>query len=264
MQIIKLIHGMDHNAGGAVVYNEKRWGAKTFIFFKTLGLAFYTTTLTTCSANTPLFICMIVTMMGSIINGMRYEYAHFKKCGHVFTSPHEYNQWKASHWPKSRLFFSIIELILKIEFFIKSLPPDITFYSACDTGQSVLKMHSLLLFILYVFLSIAFTILLGCSLCDFTFTYYGNNNIINSNRSNSNISNNNSNGNSNIDAMLTIVPFDHERECCICLDKNNQSWSALPCGHTFHQTCILTWTNYHQTCPVCRFEVCQIIISYPT
>ena len=114
-----------------IVYNEKRLGAKTFIFLKTLGLAFYTTTLTTCSTQTTLFICMIVTMAGSIINGMRYEYAHFKKCGHLFTSPHEYKQWKASLWPTSRLFFSIIELILKIEFFIKSFPPDITFYSAC-------------------------------------------------------------------------------------------------------------------------------------
>ena len=235
----------------AIVYNEKRLGAKTFIFLKTLGLAFYTTTLTTCSTQTTLFICMIVTMAGSIINGMRYEYAHFKKCGHVFTSPHEYKQWKASLWPKSRLFFSIIELIMKIEFFIKSFPSDITFYSACDVGQSVLKLHSLLLFILYVLLSIAFTILFGCSLCNFTFMY--GNTINNGNRSNSNISNNNSNRSSNIDALLTIVPVDYERECCICLDKNNQSWSALPCGHTFHQTCILTWANYHQTCPVCRY-----------
>jgi hypothetical protein len=236
-----------------IVYNEKRLGAKTFIFLKTLGLAFYTTTLTTCSTQTTLFICMIVTMAGSIINGMRYEYAHFKKCGHLFTSPHEYKQWKASLWPKSRLFFSIIELILKIEFFIKSFPPDITLYSACHAGQSVLKLHSLLLFILYVFLTIACTILFGCSLCNFTFMY--GNTINNGNRSsNSNISNNNnSNSGSNIDAILTIVPFDNERECCICLDKNNQSWSALPCGHTFHQTCILTWANYHQTCPVCRY-----------
>jgi hypothetical protein len=239
-----------------IVYNEKRLGAKTFIFLKTLGLAFYTTTLTTCSTQTTLFICMIVTMAGSIINGMRYEYAHFKKCGHLFTSPHEYKQWKASLWPKSRLFFSIIELIMKIEFFIKSFPSDITFYSACDVGQSVLKLHSLLLFILYAFLTIACTILLGFSLCNFTFMY--GNTINNGNRSNNN-NNSNSNSNSNIDAVLTIVvPFDHERECCICLDKNIQPWSALPCGHTFHQTCILTWTNYHQTCPVCRFEVCRI------
>jgi hypothetical protein len=222
-----------------IVYNEKRLAAKTFIFLKTLGLAFYTTTLTTCSTQTTLFICMIVTMAGSIINGMRYEYAHFKKCGHVFTSPHEYKQWKASLWPKSRLLFSIIEIILKIVFFIKSFPPDITFYTVCDAGQTVLKFHTLLLFILYVF-SIVFTILLGCSLCNFTFTY--GNTINNGNRSNSNV-------------IIATSAFDHERECCICLDKNNQSWSALPCGHTFHQTCILTWTNYHQTCPVCRYAV---------
>ena len=110
------------------------------------------------------------------------------------------------------------------------------------------------------------TILFGCSLCNFTFTY--GNNIINSNRSNSNSNNSNSivRNSSNRNMPLPMVSFDHdhdhdhERECCICLDKNNQSWSALPCGHAFHQTCILTWTNYHQTCPVCRFEVCQIII----
>ena len=50
------------------------------------------------------------------------------------------------------------------------------------------------------------------------------------------------------------------RECCICLDDNNEGDLAirLPnCSHIFHKKCILDWLQRKCTCPVCRYE-------YPT
>lgn len=45
-------------------------------------------------------------------------------------------------------------------------------------------------------------------------------------------------------------------ECAICLDKYQVSVNicGLPCGHNYHQKCILTWLlrdNHH--CPICRW-----------
>ena len=42
--------------------------------------------------------------------------------------------------------------------------------------------------------------------------------------------------------------------CVVCLDPTlvkDDLW-ILPCGHIFHQHCILNWTRTHNTCPVCR------------
>ena len=29
----------------------------------------------------------------------------------------------------------------------------------------------------------------------------------------------------------------------------------MPCGHRFHEKCLLQWLRSHNTCPVCRFAV---------
>ncbi|KAG7402093.1 hypothetical protein PHYBOEH_007307 [Phytophthora boehmeriae] len=46
-------------------------------------------------------------------------------------------------------------------------------------------------------------------------------------------------------------------ECVICLsdyEKDDQVIS-LPCGHTFHKDCGMTWLVEHNVCPTCRFEL---------
>lgn len=47
-----------------------------------------------------------------------------------------------------------------------------------------------------------------------------------------------------------------DEECCICLEtlKDNGHIGMLRCGHKFHARCIKTWTNEHNTCPLCRQE----------
>tara|TARA_Y100000389_G_scaffold161495_1_gene163967 strand:+ start:369 stop:629 length:261 start_codon:yes stop_codon:yes gene_type:complete len=47
-----------------------------------------------------------------------------------------------------------------------------------------------------------------------------------------------------------------DEDCCICLEtlKDNGHIGMLRCGHKFHARCIKTWTNEHNTCPLCRQE----------
>jgi hypothetical protein len=217
-----------HRVEFVFVYDEARSFAKVCIFLKLMGLVFYTSTLPTCSVNT-VNICMLVAMLGSLVNSARYEYAHFKKYGQVF-SIYEFEMWKNSHWPRSRLFFSIVEILIKVACFIETYPPRFELYNACCVGQSVLKIHTLVLSLLYTLFGILYaSVFIPLYCCR---------------------------GNSNIVANtqhLNATVVDIQSECCICLDKTSQPWKILPCGHAFHQTCILNWIKYHQTCPVCRF-----------
>ena len=45
--------------------------------------------------------------------------------------------------------------------------------------------------------------------------------------------------------------------CCICIDEIaiGQKTILLPCGHMFHNDCIVTWLKKNNTCPMCRFEI---------
>ena len=44
-------------------------------------------------------------------------------------------------------------------------------------------------------------------------------------------------------------------ECCICLEPCK---TRLPCTHTIHQLCLLTWLDNQRSCPCCRQE-CQLV-----
>ena len=50
--------------------------------------------------------------------------------------------------------------------------------------------------------------------------------------------------------------FEHP-ECSICLTEisNEQDTILLPCGHMFHDKCIVQWLKIHNTCPLCRYEI---------
>lgn len=45
--------------------------------------------------------------------------------------------------------------------------------------------------------------------------------------------------------------------CSICLMDvaQDQDGILVPCGHIFHESCIMQWFNLHNSCPVCRFEL---------
>ncbi len=43
-----------------------------------------------------------------------------------------------------------------------------------------------------------------------------------------------------------------QSECSICLDTVTGEETKLECNHTFHKTCIQTWFQTKQECPICR------------
>ncbi|XP_038890920.1 E3 ubiquitin ligase BIG BROTHER-related [Benincasa hispida] len=45
--------------------------------------------------------------------------------------------------------------------------------------------------------------------------------------------------------------------CAVCKDKFSMEEKVrkLPCGHYYHDDCILPWLNIRNTCPVCRYEL---------
>ena len=49
-----------------------------------------------------------------------------------------------------------------------------------------------------------------------------------------------------------------EYPCCsVCLAEisKDQDTTLIPCGHMFHDSCILKWLDMHNSCPVCRYEL---------
>ncbi|XP_057510397.1 E3 ubiquitin-protein ligase CIP8 [Actinidia eriantha] len=61
-------------------------------------------------------------------------------------------------------------------------------------------------------------------------------------------------------AALRTVEIGSEDEglvCAICKDsvKVRERVKKLPCGHKYHEDCIVCWLGSRNSCPVCRFEL---------
>ena len=48
-----------------------------------------------------------------------------------------------------------------------------------------------------------------------------------------------------------------ESQCSVCLHdyKDDDNCCMLPCGHSFHQACIMEWVKTKANCPMCRYEL---------
>jgi len=220
------------------IYDDRRIFSKIYLIFRLLCLIFYSTSLPTCN-NPKFYIGMIFAMFLSTMNSARYEYAHFKRYGTVFSSVNEYIKWKNELWPKSRIFFHAIEVALKTLYLIKIFPPQFDFNNLCEIGESVLKIHILALSVIYIitaFFTIFIILMIYCVDCF---------NFMPTTRRRKRAS-----------LQITI---NQNEECCICLDMDNTGeWSILPCGHKFHMRCVSEWIVNHQTCPVCRFNLSSV------
>jgi hypothetical protein len=232
------------------VYDERRYCSKLYVFLKLMGLITYISTLTRCY-NPNFSTTMIVVMFLSTLNSMRYEHKHLQRYGTTFSSIHEYDLWKKGLWSKSRLVFSMIELGIKVWYFINTFPPQFEFNNRCSIGDSIFKIHTLVLFVIYIFIAFLAICLLSTSWC-YTFSLYQP-----SIRQNINILLPVTN--------LSVIPIpilvtdNQNDECCICLDNNKgQTWSILPCGHKFHDSCISSWLLRQQRCPICRHVMVNV------
>lgn len=213
------------------IYDNRRICTKIYLLFKIAGLILYTTTSLLCYV-TDLFIIMIVFMFLATLNSVRYEYAHFKRYGTIFSSINEFDEWKRKLYPRSRIAFSIIELIIKIVFFFTKYVHQYHFKDICVIGESIFKIHILVILSLYIIIGIL-------SFCFFiTFSFTSKSQLVV--RS----------------PPLPILNDVKNEECSICLDiDNTNSWTILPCCHKFHGQCISIWLQTNQTCPICRIRV---------
>ena len=52
-------------------------------------------------------------------------------------------------------------------------------------------------------------------------------------------------------------PSDNNSRCIICLSEFQvgEKESTLPCLHIFHSSCIETWINNKQWCPICKYDI---------
>lgn len=47
---------------------------------------------------------------------------------------------------------------------------------------------------------------------------------------------------------------ENENDCCICYLclHPNDNYCLLTCHHSFHSSCILKWSQIHNSCPLCK------------
>ncbi|PPD85770.1 hypothetical protein GOBAR_DD17289 [Gossypium barbadense] len=52
-----------------------------------------------------------------------------------------------------------------------------------------------------------------------------------------------------------------EDECAICLEEfvEGEEVAWMPCGHGYHEGCIVKWLETNHICPLCRYEMPTLI-----
>ena len=66
---------------------------------------------------------------------------------------------------------------------------------------------------------------------------------------------------------VTPIVFPNPRKkfdncnCSISLENLIHDKVNLPCGHSFHSNCILTWFNQEMNCPICKMKIQWSLIN---
>ena len=58
-----------------------------------------------------------------------------------------------------------------------------------------------------------------------------------------------------IDSLKSDKQQDSASTCAVCQLELEGDARNMPCGHCFHEGCIVPWLQRHNTCPCCRCEV---------
>jgi hypothetical protein len=236
MDYIMNIQNSNNSLVPEFLYDDRRCCSKICILFKIMGCIFYTMTLSRCD-KAEIYIVMITAMILSTLNDMRYEYCHYMKLGTIFSSLDEFELWKRAILPQLKIVFSGAEFAIKLVFLIKNFPPefDFSFKNICKLGDSTFKLHILILFSLYFIIGALLCMIMTC-------IYFPK----------------------QVPRQIRIITLPNPiilnnlqtEECSICMDLDNtKAWIMLPCGHKFHNSCIVQWLNTQQNCPICRHNV---------
>lgn len=246
----------------AFVYDETRKFSRFCLFFKMLGLGFYSTTTVMCinDKRVAWFGMVSTTMLMSICNTIRYEYAFYKVNGTIFQSVEAFKEWKTQQKPHIKQVLDVVEFLVKVVYLSKSLPPVFTMYdnnqfSMCELGVTVLNIHILTIMAGWVLFLLFMGCLYGNILWNSTQINPRDADILNSavNQANAQLVA------SAVEPPEVAVLIDNETECCICLEKNDKQWITTRCTHSFHATCMSEWVKRNPSCPVCRTTLIQRI-----
>ena len=58
--------------------------------------------------------------------------------------------------------------------------------------------------------------------------------------------------------------MEEHKECSICLEpieENKEVKKLINCNHSFHKSCINTWSYNNNTCPLCRKHIISLFIG---
>jgi hypothetical protein len=218
------------------VYDEPRTCQKSLLLTKCLFLLFHLLSFSVCFEHIEknklgYYSVTLLSIFLSTCNKIRYEYAHIKNYGRIFTSLNEFITWKKKQIiPYLKYILDFLEYGFHILFFIQTWSFIIDF----KKSELILYRISCLFLYLYTILNLFIWICYCILICSFgVFPGWSNKPV----RS----------------VHFRIEVFvDEDIECCICMDKNSQEWIRTKCNHCFHRECLNNWTNTNNTCPICR------------
>ena len=254
---VVVVRALSMNPNTSFVYNEKRICNRVCLCVKVGGFAFYTAGAITCANRNAMFVTnatfiaysiMLIGMFASICNLTRREYAFYKKYGIMFHSINEFNAWKIQQITNLKYLFEVIELVIKLCFFVSAWPltfsmhdDDHDAFSICELSMTVFKIHVIALLTVYLLVIVAG----ACIYINFHRFYTAYTRA----RSTSDVH--------GVHPTESFYFIDDQTECCICLEKNAEMWTMTRCAHSFHRKCLSNWTHTNVTCPVCRTPLNQ-------
>lgn len=235
-------------------YDEKRSFKKFRLLSKCSFLLYHITSILVSFSRIEtnhLFVSYCIALVGMLIstsNMMRYEYAHYKIYGRIFSSLEEFKLWRSKQFPVLNYVFGGLEIMLQIYFLIDSWPLKFDTFAAYELSIGLLQIQIILLIMLGALLALFSCCMVLCSGSAIQ--------IISSSGSQQGRLPPSPPPPPPNSLTTTIISGEHfidlERECCICLDKNTKQWVTTRCTHAFHQECIANWTQNSTSCPVCR------------
>jgi len=239
-------------------YNENRICKKRIIFTRIILLLFNLFSIYYDYDNIKkdiFFTYYLLTLLStflSLSNNLRYEYVHYKILGHIFASHEEFLRWKNKQKLKNITYVLIVsEQSMHIYFVIKTITK-----FEMETNQILYSISYLIIYSYTILTIVVITsIIIFCCVFNIFISFSSLFQNYNPNTNTNNERDAVLNNLNTINTLDIVIYIDDKKECCICLDKNNNEWIRTQCSHEFHKICITNWYKTNKTCPVCRHNL---------